>query len=89
MWHMSIQQVRKSTHCSLSWKEVVSSLRSVVTVSLNVGDGELHSLTTIMIRPRGYKTFSCSTQLSMNFSPLINVKMPTIVWHFNMYEREK
>ena len=30
-------------------------------------------------RPRGYKTFSCSTQLSMKFILLINVKMPTTV----------
>ena len=31
-------------------------------------------------RPRGYKTFFlCSTQLSMKFIMLINVKMPTIV----------
>ena len=29
--------------------------------------------------PRGYKTFLCSTQLSMKFILLINVKMPTIV----------
>ena len=29
--------------------------------------------------PRGYKKFSCSAQLSMNFFLLINVKMPTIV----------
>ena len=29
--------------------------------------------------PRGYKTCSCSTQLSMKFILLINVKMPTIV----------
>ena len=28
---------------------------------------------------RGYKTFSCSTQLSTKFILLINVKMPTIV----------
>ena len=31
------------------------------------------------IRPRGYKTFLCSTQLSMKFILLINVKMPSIV----------
>ena len=31
------------------------------------------------IRPQGLKTFSCSTQLSMKFFLLINVKMPTIV----------
>ena len=30
-------------------------------------------------RPRGYKTFPCSTQLSMELFLLINVKMPTIV----------
>ena len=29
--------------------------------------------------PKVIKCFSCSTQLSMKFIPLINVKMPTIV----------
>ena len=29
--------------------------------------------------PQGYKTFSCSTQLSIKFILLMNVKMPTIV----------
>ena len=29
--------------------------------------------------PEVIKLFSCSTQLSMKFFPLINVKMPTIV----------
>ena len=29
--------------------------------------------------PEVIKLFSCSTQLSMKLSPLINVKMPTIV----------
>ena len=29
--------------------------------------------------PRGYKTFSCSTLLSMKIFLLINVKMPTVV----------
>ena len=29
--------------------------------------------------PKVIKKFSCSTQLSMKFFPLINVKMPTIV----------
>ena len=28
---------------------------------------------------RGYKAFSCSTQLTMEFFPLLNVKMPTTV----------
>ena len=36
-----------------------------------------------------YKTFSCSTQLSMKFILLINVKMPTVVWHFNIYGHDK
>ena len=31
------------------------------------------------IRPRRYKTFLCSTQLSAKFILLINIKMPTIV----------
>ena len=31
---------------------------------------------------RGYTTFSYSTQLSMNFIMLINVKMPTIIVEF-------
>ena len=31
------------------------------------------------ILPRGYTTFSCTTQLSKNFIMLINVTMPTIV----------
>ena len=30
-------------------------------------------------RAQGYKTFFCSTQLSMTFFLLINIKMPTIV----------
>ena len=38
------------------------------------------------IRPRGYKTFSCSTQLNMIFIPifilLTNVKMPTSILTF-------
>ena len=29
--------------------------------------------------PKGYKTFSCSSQLSINFILLINVKIPTNV----------
>ena len=34
---------------------------------------------SVEIRPRGFKTFSCSTQPSMNIFLLINIKMPTIV----------
>ena len=39
-------------------------------------------------RARGYKTFSCSTQLRLKFILLINVKMP-IVGIFNIYEKDK
>ena len=38
--------------------------------------------------PQGYKNFSCSTQLSMKFSLLINMKMPTIVGIFIFISRE-
>ena len=50
-------------------------------------------------KPQGYKKIACSTQLSMNFFLLINVKMPTIVGTltfcveeknlFGLYEPEK
>ena len=40
--------------------------------------------------PEVIKLFSCSTQLSMKFLLLINVKMPTIiVGIFKIYERKK
>ena len=42
-----------------------------------------------MIRPRGYKKSSCSTQLSMKFFRLINVKMPTIVGILTIKSRKK
>ena len=41
-----------------------------------------HNLTPSYLSDLGpmvIKLFSCSAQLSMKFSPLINVKMPTIV----------
>ena len=37
------------------------------------------ALTSLRSGPEVIKLFSCSTQLSMKFSPLIDVKMPTIV----------
>ena len=39
--------------------------------------------------PRGYKTFSCSAQLSMKFFMLINVKIQTIVGISTIDEQEK
>ena len=43
----------------------------------------MHSFIEVLVNrktgPEVIKLFSCSTQLSMKFSLLINVKMPTIV----------
>ena len=39
--------------------------------------------------PEVIKLFSCSTQLNMKFSLLINIKMPTIVGIFIFISREK
>ena len=39
----------------------------------------LHCLRSKLFWSWGYKTFSCSTQLSIRFIRLINAKMPTIV----------
>ena len=39
------------------------------------------------IRPLGYKTFSCSTQLSKKFILLINAKMPTVVGILTLISR--
>ena len=36
-------------------------------------------MTVYLTRPRGYNKLSCSTQLSVKYFLLINVKMPTIV----------
>ena len=35
--------------------------------------------------PRGYKTISCSTELSMKLTMLINARMPTIT----IYQHDK
>ena len=42
---------------------------------------KIEQLTIILVktRPRGYKKISCSTQMSMKFFQLINIKMPTVV----------
>ena len=43
---------------------------------------------SVMPGPEVIKLFSCSTQLSMKFSLLINMKMPTIVGIFIFISRE-
>ena len=46
------------------------------------------SMQTDQSDPEVIKSFSCSTQLSMKFSLLINMKMPTIVGIFIFISRE-
>ena len=60
----------KSTACSLS----ACALRNI-----SVCDIELITLMPRNTGPEVIKLFSCSTQLSMKFFLLINVKRPTIV----------
>ena len=43
--------------------------------------------TTVGVWPLSYKTFLCSTELSMKFIILINVKMPTIVGNLTFISR--
>ena len=43
---------------------------------------------SLYLGPKVIKLFSCSTQLSMKFSLLINMKMPTIVGIFIFVSRE-
>ena len=44
---------------------------------------------TVLTLARGYKTFFMLNSIEPEKSLLINVKMPTIVGIFNIYEREK
>ena len=46
---------------------------------LTQSNSHLNYVLNSTARPRSYKTFSCSTQLSKKFILLINVKMHTIV----------
>ena len=53
--------------------------------------GAKYFMANLLLRcpgPEVIKLFSCSTQMSMKFFLLINVKMPTIVGIF-IYEQEK
>ena len=49
---------------------------TIIAVSVGSKQNRIHY---IIPGPKVIKLFSCSTQLSMKFSPHINVKMPTIV----------
>ena len=46
----------------------------------NVNYFQLHVSSEIEVRPWGYKTFSCSTQLSMKFVILIIVGILTFIY---------
>ena len=56
-------------------------MKLTVLLTMKVYPFSLYSLIqmTMFFGPEVIKLFSCSTQLSMKFSPLINVKMPTNV----------
>ena len=48
----------------------------------------MSTIITLISGPEVIKLFSCSTQLSMKFSLLINMKMPTFVGIFIFISRE-
>ena len=48
-----------------------------------------HTWITVRSGPKVIKLFSCSTQLSMKFSLLINMKMPTKIGIFIFISRKK
>ena len=68
--------------CSMILAFSMSDHLELQILSPSLHNQSVHMQTTkkkTQIRPRGYKLFSCFTQLSTKFFLLINVKMPTIV----------
>ena len=61
-------------HCTCSFRSIFILLREYPISKRFVDTGANRKS-----GPEVIKLFSCSTQLSMKFSPLINVKMPTVV----------
>ena len=61
--HWKFQICSRSRFIGVDWSLIFETILPKLTVS----------------GPEVIKLFSCSTQLSMKFSPLIDVKMPTIV----------
>ena len=68
-------------HFNLNYIHCTFHLLLFIKVSLNTYNG-LVDLLFRMNSSQCYQTFSCSTQLSMNFTLLIGVKMPTVVGIF-------
>ena len=56
-----------------------AAINPFMSSRLRSGGNVMNNTLDYQSRPRVIKLFSCSTQLSMNFFLLINVKMPTIV----------
>ena len=59
----------------------INTIDIYLAVTLQSAEQQLRMYSIVLKNPgpEVIKLFSCSTQLSMKFSPLINVKMPTIV----------
>ena len=62
--------------------------KKTMTFSGNSSDLELWQV-LIKPGPEVMKLFSCSTQLSMKFSLLINMKNANKSWHFHIYKQRK
>ena len=56
----------------------------------NLLNGSIHVRTNAKKPgPEVIKLFSCSTQLSIKFIRLINIKNDNNYWHFNIYKHDK
>ena len=64
----------------------------LLLISISTGqrpkEGKLN-INSRKFRARIMKLVSCSTLLSMKFIMLINVKMPTVCCHFNIYQHDE
>ena len=69
-----------SLHICAVWSVFIVCMKKLCLLYL-----PLSKICPVKIWPQGYKTSSCSTQLSMKFSLLINMTMPTIVGIFHIY----
>ena len=77
---------------TISSRELIEEI--LVTLSILAKQKKNHKTITSSSTygPEVMKLFSCSSEQSMEFILLINVKMPPIVdncWHFNVYLQDK
>ena len=68
---------KEETTLSDTWTPII--VQSMVSLMMWLVEEFLNPTVLKKSGPEVIKLFSCSTQLSMKFYPLINVKMPTIV----------